>query len=283
MLTKIEILRFIAKSTNAAVIGICESKLDASVLEQEISIDNYEILCCDRNRQSGGVACYIRNDLSYNTVFPCEIESIFFEILLPNSKPVIVGTIYHPPHQNNFLELLNSNMNKINSVDNEIYILGDFNINLFLNDSYVLEKNNILNSKSIPNDVKSYHEFCTFFGLKQLIKVPTRTTTSSSTIIDHILASYPERVTQCGVIDISLSDHQLIYCTRKISRIKRGSHKQIQFRSFKHYTVDLFEQEWLKLNFPNYQNYNEINEAYNDFIQKIMNVIDKVAPIKEGG
>ena len=78
-----------------------------------------------------------------------------------------------------------------------------------------------------------------------------------------------------------LSDHQLIYCTRKISRIKRGSHKQIQFRSFKHYTVNLFEQELLKLNFPNYQNYNEINEAYNDFIQKIMSVIDKVAPIKE--
>ena len=133
-------------------------------------------------------------------------------------------------------------MNKINSVDDEIYILGDFSINLFLNDCYILEKKNILNCKSIPSDVKSYHEFCTFFGLKQL-KVPTRTTISSSTIIDHILASYPERVTQCGVIDISLSDHQLIYCTRKISRIKRGSHKQIQFRSFKHYTVDLFEQE----------------------------------------
>ena len=37
----------------------------------------------------------------------------------------------------------------------------------------------------------------------------------------------------------------------------------------------------MKLNFPNYQNYNEINEAYNDFIQKIMSVIDKVVPIKE--
>ena len=115
------------------------------------------------------------------------------------------------------------------------------------------------------------------FGLKQLIKVPTRTTTSSSTIIDHILASYPERVTQGGVIDISLSDQQLIYCTRKISRIKRGSHKQIQFRSFKHYTVDLFVQELPKLNFPNYQNYNE----YNDIIQKVTSVIDKVAAIKE--
>ena len=35
------------------------------------------------------------------------------------------------------------------------------------------------------------------------------------------------------------------------------------------------------VNFPNDQIYNEINEAYNDFIQKIMGVIDKVAPIKE--
>ena len=66
LLPKIEELRFIAKSTNAAVIGICESKLDASVLEQEINIDNYKILRCDRNRQGGGVARYIRNDLSYN-------------------------------------------------------------------------------------------------------------------------------------------------------------------------------------------------------------------------
>ena len=123
------------------------------MLEQEINIDNYKILRCDRNRFGGGVACYIRNDFNYNIlpVFPREIKNIFFEILLPNSKPVTVGTIYRPPSQNDFLELLNSDMNKIYSVDNEIYILDDFNINLFLN--------NILNSKSIPNDVKIYHEF----------------------------------------------------------------------------------------------------------------------------
>ena len=122
------------------------------MLEQEINIDNYKILNCDRNRKRGGVPCYIRNDLSYNilSVFPCETENIFLEILLPNSKPIIAGTIYRPTSQNNFLEFPDSNMSKINSVDNEIYILGDFNINLFLNDAYVLEKNNIkqqVNSK----------------------------------------------------------------------------------------------------------------------------------------
>ena len=50
LLPKIEELRCIAKSTSAAVICICESELDASVVEQEISIVNYKILRCDRTR-----------------------------------------------------------------------------------------------------------------------------------------------------------------------------------------------------------------------------------------
>ena len=44
LLPKIEELRYIAKSTNAAIIGICESKLGPSVLDPEISINNYKIL-----------------------------------------------------------------------------------------------------------------------------------------------------------------------------------------------------------------------------------------------
>ena len=138
-----------------------------------------------------------------------------------------------------------------------------------------------MNSKSVPSDVKSHPEFCTCFELKHLIKVATRTTTSSSRIIDNNLASYPERATQCEVIDISWTNRQLIYCTKRISRIKSGSHKQIQFHLFKHYKVILFEQELSKSNFPNYQNYNEIIQAYNEFIQKIIRKINKVNPTSE--
>ena len=60
LLPKIEELRIIAKSTKAVIIGISESKLDESVLEPEIQMDDYKILRCDRNRHGGGVACYIR-------------------------------------------------------------------------------------------------------------------------------------------------------------------------------------------------------------------------------
>ena len=139
----------------------------------------------------------------------------------------------------------------------------------------------MLNYKSIPSDVKSYYEFCTFFALHQLIKVPC-ITCNSATIIDHILASYPERVTQQGIIDVALSDHQLIFRTRKISRIKRGTDKHIKLRSFKYYSADLFKETLTSIKFPNYLNFNDATEeAYDDFIQKIMVAIDKVAPIKE--
>ena len=87
-------------------------------------------------------------------------------------------------------------MNKIDSNSNEIDILGNFKINLFSDDSYIFSQKSMLNSKSIPSNIKSCYEFCTCFGLHQLIKVPTHIACNSATIIDHILASYPERVTQ---------------------------------------------------------------------------------------
>ena len=172
-------------------------------------------------------------------------------------------------------------MNKIDSISNETYILGDCNINLSLNGSYIYSKKDMLNNKSIPSDVKSYYEFCTFFSLHQLIKVPTRITCNSATMIDHILASYPDRVTQQRIIDVGLSDHQLIFCTIKVSRIKRGMPKHIKFRSFKHYSADLFKETLTSINFCNYLSFNDATEAYDDFIQKTMVAVDKVVPIKE--
>ena len=44
-------------------------------------------------------------------------------------------------------------------------------------------------------------------------------------------------------------------------------HKHIKFHSFKHYLADLFKETVTSINFPNYQNFNDTAEAYNDFIQ----------------
>ena len=92
----------------------------------------------DRNRNGGGVACYIRSDISYvqKDFFPNVIENIFFEILLPKTTPITVEMMYRPPSQTNFLEILNMTFEKVHIdkyIDKEIYILGDFNINMYHN------------------------------------------------------------------------------------------------------------------------------------------------------
>ena len=76
--------------------------------------------------------------------------------------------------------------------------------------------------------VNKYKEFCQPFSLTEIIKEPTRITCSTSTPLDHILTNSSETVSQKGVIDVGISDHQLIYCTRKIKRIKHNMHNQIQ-------------------------------------------------------
>ena len=120
-----------------------------------------------------------------------------------------------------------------------------------------------------------------FFGLKQLIKCPTRVTCNSSSILDHVLASFPDRVSQSGVIDKGISDHQLIYCTRKTARIKSYCHKQITFHSLKNYSPEIYEEALRKLSFPNYELFDDIDTAYEDFIQMVMAVIDNLAPSKK--
>ena len=156
LLPKIDELRDIAKRTKAAVIGISESKLDSTVLDPEIYIDNYEILRFDRNRHGGGVACYIRSDISYklNSFLPNEIENITFDILMPHTKPITVGIIYRPPNQSKFLDIFEENLPKINTSYRESYFLGDFNINLFENGKYVFHKSSS-NNKNLDHSQKS--------------------------------------------------------------------------------------------------------------------------------
>ena len=82
------------------------------------------------------------------------------------------------------------------------------------------------------------------------------------------------------IIDVGLSDHQLIYCAKKLSLTNVGTHKQITFCSLKNYTTEACKEALGKVHFPDYQDFSDVNEAYKNFIQKLMSVIDKLATFK---
>ena len=129
--------------------------------------------------------------------------------------------------------------------------------------------------------MSKYKELCQTFSLKEIIQEPTRVTSTTFSLLDHILTNAGWKISQKGVIDVGLSDHQLIYCTRKILRTKFNMHNQIRVRSLKNYTPEFFREELTKINFPDYNIFSNVNIAYLDLVSKILSVVDKIAPFKD--
>ena len=68
------------------------------------------------------------------------------------------------------------------------------------------------------------------------------------------------------MIDVGISDHQLIYCTRKIKRIKHNMHNQIQVQSLKKNNGEIFTNALKTVQFPNYNIFSNVNIAYSDLL-----------------
>ena len=100
---------------------------------------------------------------------------------------------------------------------------------------------------------KKYSQFRCMHSLKQLIRSPTRLAKATSTLLDHILTNANELVSQFGVLDIGLSDHQLV---------KIYKHKTIKTRSLKKYTADNFCDKLKDVNFANYSEFDDVNNAF---------------------
>ena len=217
-----------------------------------------------KNRNGGEVACYVGQNLCFNlrSTAMGDIEGISFDILLPKTKQIFVGIIYRLPTSINFLECFNKHLDDIN-LDNEIFLLGDFTINLFHNGKYFLKnKQDMQNHMPSTSLVNQYKLFCQRYSLEPLIKHAIGRTCSSSTLIDHIFTNSSKKISQSGVIDIGISDHQLICFTRKLHMIKSNTNKQIKIRSLKNCIIESLNQGLSMINFPDYEYFNDVDIAY---------------------
>ena len=101
------------------------------------------------------------------------LENLIIEIRKPNFKLFLIATWYRPSGSpTELFPSFESFMEKLDSLDLEYYLLGDFNCNL-----------------AFPTpDANTRHllEISDLYGLKQLINEPIRITESSSTLIDLI-------------------------------------------------------------------------------------------------
>ena len=171
------------------ILALNETRLDHSISDHLMSINNYILVRKDRNRSGGGVCLYIhsRNNFRIRLDINCDNqhEIINIEILKPNSKPFGICAFYRPPNCNrNFFESFECIIQTYDQESKELMLIGDLNCN------YLCKSDpNLSLVKSISD---TYHLF-------QIINEPTRVTQTSSTLIDVIITNMPDRIVSSGV------------------------------------------------------------------------------------
>lgn len=206
---------------NFDIIGISESHICTSIPDFDISIPNYNVFRCDRNRGGGGAMLYIHDRFTCIRRPDLEsplLEMLWVEVRLRNHK-VLVGVCYRPPNMNvqevdTFIEALQDSLDSITGAANQsIVLLGDFNDRCQVWDSD--HRDSELGLK-LYNLVASLNMF-------QLIQKPTR----NDKLLDLLITDSPGFFTEVDVLDpINNVDHRIIYGTLTITPPKTFSFKR---------------------------------------------------------
>ena len=269
LIHKVDEVNILLNDNDIDVLCINETWLKSDNDDSEIEIDGYNAYRLDRQNGKirGGVLCYVKNTIlskQNDDLYDNDIEGIFIEINLTNTKPILVGSIYRPPDCTvDFLDNLDDIFKKCNNLYDDVYILGDFNLDQ-------VKAGNLKKVTRLANNS----------NMKQIITDYTRITETSKTKIDLIFVSKPELIISSGVHSIGLSDHSLTYAVRKCNKIKLPP-KIVKSRCFKNFNEVDYIDTIRNINWDRICNLDDVNVALNEWQSSFNAACDKHAPFKE--
>ena len=145
------------------IFAISESKLDASIHDNEIKIDGYDFYRLDHNRHGGGVLFYVNEQLESHPLkhlSDSNYESLWIKVCLSKTKPIFLSVVYRPPSNGSDLDSTENLCAYLKQCEkqlprsNEVFICGDLNCNM-------------LNKYALSSKIK---DLCSSLSLKQLIE-----------------------------------------------------------------------------------------------------------------
>ncbi|CAG5090297.1 Protein of unknown function, partial [Cotesia congregata] len=186
------------------VICITETHIDADVMDHEISFENYNHVCTyTTNNRTGGVITYINKNLKFKVLLnSTEIShKTWINIVqIGERNGLVLINVYRSPNsrvsqfKENMINLLENYVDK-----RYLIIVGDFNLDVGCDkDRY---------AKKFVNE-------CALLGLNQSIKVPTRSTLTSDTIIDLVFSNFDVNTEVLPTPRVS--DHNIILINTNI-------------------------------------------------------------------
>ena len=255
------------------VVSFCETKLSDEI-DELFTIEGFNKFTLNNQRSSGGLAIFIKK--SFSDVFirneltkrlQC-IESFFVEIE-QSKKNIIIGVIYRRPgtSANDFNVEMESILNIIKNENKRIYITGDFNFNLL----------NADNDNDIKHFIDSFHSN----NLFNVITKPTRVTSTSATILDHIWTNDIDNCVKNSIVYTSISDHFPIFSSFSFEPDQKAlpSESIIYFRNFNESSINNFKFDLSNVDWHLTYTANDPNISYDNFILIFQSLFDKHFPL----
>ena len=113
--------------------------------------------------------------------------------------------------------------------EKETILTGDFNCCL-------------MSSKRNSPEIKQLKSLFKSTSFKQLIASPTRMVKDSASLIDLIATNCPQNIRNFGVVSLHLSEHELVYCIRKLNW-KKAPAQMKTFRNYANYRSSEFHRD----------------------------------------
>lgn len=235
------------------------------ISDKEIEIENYEIIRCDSNsRHTGGVAIFVKNDLKWKLISKRHRSKSWGLVISVDDRFMHgrFGVVYKSPKEkiNDFLEFLDDFLDDSICLESRNIIFGDMNLNV---------------GKKSKN-VKKYLSAIENHGLQQCVNLPTRVTTKSSTVIDHILTNI-EKINWNLNTD-SPVDHYMLEIFINSQKRKDVDRRKIKYTCWKNYSPEKLRE---KLNNIEWKSSQCVNEKAYDMCKNLKEVIASLVTKKE--
>ena len=265
-------------STKFDIIEFSETRLNEPI-QNLYRPKNYDMFCTNRNISGGGVLLYV--DKKFNSRLIGEIsrmetfiESVFVQFTIGTQK-YVVGNIYRSPSSNSedFITGMHDILSNIlcNHSQGKVYIMGDFNFDLFKCDLF-------------PKCFK-YADTMFSFGYTPLIRRPTRVFNSSNTLIDQIWTNDTCSINISGLFLYQLSDHFPVFAYMNCKRVHL-SNKSERYVTFKtrlknQLCNETFTQGISSTNWEQLLTHSSVDDVYASFSNKLINLYNHAYPIVE--
>ena len=218
--------------------------------------------------RSGGIRIFVidhYNVKTLNVQHGNSFQSLNLKISIPNHRNITVCAVYKSPctPKNVFNDEFNEAYGNVFRPNESLIFIGDFNMNLFLNDDL---------------QISNFQNFMQSLGLVPLVALPTRNPpdSDSCSLIDHIWTNIPPPI-KSFVFDCAITDHfpiaaifQFVVDAEKI---------KIKFRDFSGANIEKFLNDSIGLanSFPVFDD-GDVQMMHTDFYRWLESILEQYFP-----